>query len=424
MPSPRRTLTLDQARELIADRGFLRDADASAPDRQVGVELEWLAVDLADSRTPASLEVLRDTVDAIGDLPGRSRVTFEPGGQVELSSAPRLVELICPTMAKDVQIFGDALAAAGVGLIAFGLEPGPQRDRTVCTPRYDAMEAFFDVGGGAGRTMMCSTASTQVNLGFGAVDMVEQCWRLSHDLGPVLAAAFANSPFGAHGPSGHRSTRLAVWRAIDPGRTAPALDGTRDDCRSTWARYALAANVMLVRGGDGNAEPLLRPFSFADWLDRGHELGWPDIDDLDYHLTTLFPPVRPRGWLELRMIDAIPSPWWRVAVAVAAVLVHEEHLASEAGAILAPAHDLWTEAARDALHHPVLRQAAQQCFSLALDAMPTAGVDTTTIEATAAYVDRFVARGVTPADERLDAWARTGEMLPRPENATPETVWS
>ena len=52
---------------------------------------------------------------------------------------------------------------------------------------------------------------------------------------------------------------------------------------------------------------MLAPLTFAEWIEDGHELGWPTLDDLDYHLTTLFPPVRPRGWLELRMIDALPD---------------------------------------------------------------------------------------------------------------------
>ena len=60
-----------------------------------------------------------------------------------------------------------------------------------------------------------------------------------------------------------------------------------------------------------------------DWVEAGHPLGFPTADDLAYHLTTLFPPVRPKGWLELRMIDALPDPWWRVPVAVAAAWIDD-----------------------------------------------------------------------------------------------------
>ena len=82
------------------------------------------------------------------------------------------------------------------------------------------MEAFFDCSGSAGRAMMRSTAALQVNLDLGRGDEVQRRWRAAHEVGPVLAAAFANSPIGDTGPTGHRSTRLAIWSAIDGGRTA------------------------------------------------------------------------------------------------------------------------------------------------------------------------------------------------------------
>ena len=83
------------------------------------------------------------------------------------------------------------------------------------------MESYFDASGDAGRTMMRSTAAIQVNLDLGPPDEIDARWRLTHALGPVLAASFANSPFADGGPTGWRSTRLAVWHEIDPTRTVP-----------------------------------------------------------------------------------------------------------------------------------------------------------------------------------------------------------
>src|SRR5260370_602106 len=117
-------------------------------------------------------------------------------------------------------------------------------------------------------------------------------------------------------PTGGRSTRLAVGLAVAPGRTAPVHGAGR--CPDEWTRYALDARVMLVRASDREHVPVTDGLDFQSWIADGHPLGWPTRDDLDYHLTTLFPPVRPRGWLELRMIDALPDPWWRVAVVVSA----------------------------------------------------------------------------------------------------------
>jgi glutamate--cysteine ligase len=274
---------------------------------------------------------------------------------------------------------------------------------------------------------MRSTAAIQVNVDFGPGDDANRRWRQAHDLGPVLAAAFANSPFEHGAPTGWRSTRLAVWRAIDPGRTTPVDrdangngNGTSDASgRAAWARYALDAGVMLVRADDERHVPVLEPLTFADWIDRGHELGWPTLDDLDYHLTTLFPPVRPRGWLELRMIDAVPSPWWRAAAAVTSVLLHDDNASARAACAVEPVRDRWVEAASSALAFPDLADAARECFAAALDALPAAGADDDTVAAVEEFVDRYVARGRCPADDRLDEWATTGRLLPAADNAEP-----
>ena len=106
--------------------------------------------------------------------------------------------------------------------------------------------------------------------------------------------------------------------------------------------------------------------SFEQWIVDGHALGWPTLDDLAYHVTTLFPPVRPRGWLELRMIDALPEQWWPVAVAVTVALL-DDPLAAEWATVgdRARVRDRWSTAARDALHDPALGDAARWCFDAA-----------------------------------------------------------
>jgi glutamate--cysteine ligase len=427
VPAPRPTLTPDDARRLVGERGFSRSPtpvdrrsdDRRSDDRRVGLELEWLTVDLAEPSRAADMD--RDAAKSAGALPGGSRVTFEPGGQIELSAPPLPLATACDALAADVDVLGSALGRADIGLAAVGLEPGPVRDRSVHTPRYDAMEAYFDASGPAGRTMMRSTAALQVNLDLGDDVETEHRWRAAHDLGPVLAAAFANSPFGERGPSGYHSTRLAVWSAIDHGRTTPARCTNGRGCRDAWTDYALSASVMLVRVSDEQAEPVLSPLPFAQWVEEGHRLGWPTPDDLEYHLTTLFPPVRPRGWLELRMIDALPTPWWRVAAAVAAVLVHDAPTRSVADSLGGTA-DLWVDASRHGLAHPVLAAAARACFTDALARMASAGVDAETIDASGEFIDRYVARGRTPADDQLDRWERTGIATPPLENAPLDSV--
>ena len=135
---------------------------------------------------------------------------------------------------------------------------------------------------------------------------------------------------------------------------------------------------------------------FGAWVEDGHELGHPTVEDLDYHLTTLFPPVRPRGWLELRFFDALPDPWWRAATTVVSTLLSDDEAGRTAALFSSGTEDLWGEAARFGLAHPALADAARACFDVALGARH----DDTVAE----FADRFVARRRSPADDRLEEW--------------------
>ncbi len=400
MPSSRPGLGLTEAVDHVRARSF-----PDAASDLTGVELEWLVVPDAMGRYPS-----RDQLDDVV-LPGGSALSVEPGGQLELSSRPAssLGEL-CSDVGDDVECLRGAVVAGGGLLLGMGmgLVADPPSRRCWSNPRYDAMAAFFAPDGPAGSIMMTSTASVQVNIGLGAVAEREARWRRANLLGPVLGAAFANSPLAAGGPTGRASTRLNVWTAIDPTRTSSAWHpGQRCDA---WPAYVLDARVMLIRRSQMDFLPIIGRLTFRQWLTDGHELGYPTIDDLDYHLTTLFPPVRPKGWLELRYLDALPTPWWQVAAAVASGLVRNADAGARAERAAVRFADRWALAAHG-LVHPGLRRAAQECFAAATDALGDMGVGAGLIDAVAEYADRFVARGRTPADDRLDAFRRCGSAV-------------
>jgi glutamate--cysteine ligase len=363
MPGPLRHLTLQGAKDLIAAT-VLEPAGAC---NKIGLEYEAF---------PSAPHHVVVAALADVDLPGASRVTFEPGGQVELSGPcfPTAAEA-CTALRADLE----AVAAAGIALDATGIHPhAGTRPRVLDTPRYRAMEAYFDGHGPDGRRMMRDTAAFQINVDAAG----ERRWRLLHALAPVLAAAFANSP-----AEGWKSARLRAWLAIDPTRTAP-VGGTGP---AAWVAYALRAKVMFIRSSPDTYHPVDRTLTLAEWIEQGHDLGFPTEDDVAYHLTTLFPPVRPRQWLELRFLDALPDPWWQVAAAATSALLDDPEIAERA----CLAHDtarLWPEAARYGVAHPVLGAAAHAC----LKAVPEA----------AAFVERFTARGRCPADDAtVAAWA-------------------
>lgn len=391
-------------------RAVLDDCFRPSFRGRVGIEAEWFVVALDDPRRAVAIEHVSEVCGRVGPRLG-SRLTFEPGGQVELSSPPGDgVDAAARLLADDAALLRDALGAEGLGLVALGLDPQRPRRRVLDTARYRAMADYFDTEWPAGEAMMCGTASIQINLDIGTERDIEARWDLAHALGPTLAAAFANSPLEDGRPSGWRSTRLAVWLALDPTRTNPVAS-TLPAARA-WEQYVLDARVMLVRHSDDHFDPVLAPLTFRAWMDGDGSWGYPTVDDLRYHLTTLFPPVRPRGWLELRMLDALPDPWWRVAAAVTTALLDDAEAMERAGHAVDRAREMWREAARHAVQHPILARAARDCFAVALDTLPRLDVDSSTIDLVAEYRDRYVARGRCPADDRLAEWTRDGSQWP------------
>jgi len=427
----------------------------TGPPGQVGVELEWLVCDRRDLalQVPATrVAAALDGLDAPGALPAKGRITTEPGGQLELSSAPAASLGGCVSAAsRDLTALRGAMSAAGLTLSGHGLDPARPPRRVLDLPRYAAMEEFFDRGGPWGRVMMCSTASVQVCLDAGHDRAgpvgYRSRWRLLHAIGPVLVSAFANSPLRDGRPSGWRSTRQAVWARLDPGRTrAPAgaepvrggrgapFAGDGADPRSAWTAYALDAELMCIPQDDSPSWTAPPGLTFRDWL-RGAGERRPTVDDLTCHLSTLFPPVRPRGHLELRMIDAQPADGWIVPTAIAAALLGDPQAADAAmaaaepvwhdshpvpvrhqksdtrarpgartwpGARAWPDADPWLRAARYGPGDPALARAARACFEAAEAALGRADAPAAVRLAVADFAERYVLRNRCPADDLLE----------------------
>lgn len=404
-------LTLADARRIVAEHGF-KPATPTASRPRLGVEIEWHPVDLEHPGHGVPFDLVEASARAVA-LPHDSRLTFEPGGQVELSSRPFPGFDAGAATLADARALIAGLARDGIGLVALGLLPGAARPRALRSPRYDAMEAHFDALGTAGRTMMRQTAAIQVNVDLGDARERPDRWTTAHALGPLLAAAFANSPFVDRAPSGWASNRLAVWLAIERGRTAPV--GATGTAASAWADYSLRAPLMFIRASETEFVPVCTPLTFGRWITDGHDLGWPTPDDLSYHLTTLFPPIRPRGWLELRMVDALPAQWAVVPGYLALALLEHSDAVRRVTPELAPLAGRWEDAARHGLHHPDFARAANVCFDVAIDAMARLDAPADAVDLVDAYRERYVRRSRCPADDLVDAWRATGRLLPDAE---------
>jgi glutamate--cysteine ligase len=368
---------IDQAAEYVSGICF-----KTGPPRLLGTELEWTVHHLDDPTRPLDPALLAralsphtpSTLDPAADplpLPGGTTLTVEPGGQVEVSSPPQAhLASLYAQVSADVRYLSGLLARAGLRLGERAADAYRPPRRLLHTPRYDAMAEAFAGYGPHGRTMMCSTAAVQVCLDAGVAARVPARWAALHALGPVLVALFANSAHHAGQPTGWASSRMRAWLGMDPGRTAPVPTG--DDPAGEWARYALRAPVLCVRraGRSWRCRPRT---SFAEWVAGAFDPP-PTRADLDYHLSTLFPPVRPRGYVEVRYLDQQPPGQWHHPVAVLAALFADETTVDEVRDVCAPVEGRWTEAARHGLGYRPVARAARAVAALAGDRMARTGL--------------------------------------------------
>lgn len=272
---------------------------ARRPGR-VGAEVELIPVTDTARPRPVAPRLLTAGFDA--DFRAAAVPSFEPGGQLELSPAPRgSVPALVGHLHTQLRRAAEIASARGVRLEAVGVNPFCA-DVPLYTPsaRYLAMQAAFDETGPDGRRMMRLTASLQV-----AVDLLpgragREQWLVANLAGPALAAAFSTS----------EGERTRIWHGADLRRTG--YDGRHLDVADPVGAY--------------------RAFAAA-----APRLPIPETADAAYHLSTLFPPVRPRGgYLEIRYLDAQPS--WRIEAAISALttLLCDAHARRDALDLLLP----------------------------------------------------------------------------------------
>ena len=375
------------------------------PVGRVGLEIEAHCFDLTDPMRRPDWAELTDTIADVPPLPGGSAITVEPGGAVELSGPPMDDPVAAiSAMTADRAVLRSAFAQAGLGLVLLGADPLRPAKRVNPGDRYRAMEQFFTASqtGDAGAAMMTSTASVQVNLDAGPQDGWAARVRLAHALGPTMIAIAANSPLLGGQFTGWRSTRQRVWSQLDSARCGPILGVNGDDPASDWARYALKAPVMLVHNPD--ATPVTDWVPFADWADGRVLLGGrrPTHADLEYHLTTLFPPVRPRRWLEIRYLDSLPEAVWPAVVFTLVTLLDDPVAADIAAEATEAVATAWDRAAQIGLGDRRLHEAATRCMQTAAERAPA------DLEESMQQLVRTVEKGRCPADDFSDRAVKYG----------------
>ena len=249
-------------------------------------------------------------------------VTLEPGGQLELSGAP-LVSLhgTCAETRAHLCQMREVTSPLDICMLGVGFQPLWGRGDISWMPkgRYKIMREYMPKRGNLGLDMMLRSCTVQVNLDYADErDMVRK-FRTSLALQPIATALFANSPFKDGVPSGLKSTRAQAWTDTDPDRCGvPAFVFEPDFGYARWVDYILDVPMYFLHRGDDYID--VSGLSFRDFMAGklpGFEGQYPTMEDFEDHMTTAFPEVRLKGYLEMRGADggswgnicALPALW-------------------------------------------------------------------------------------------------------------------
>jgi glutamate--cysteine ligase len=365
------------------------------------------------------------------DVTGGGAISLEPGGQFELSGAP--VETVHQTQSELMAHLAQVREVAtplGIGFLGLGLTPSWSRAQIPVMPkgRYKIMTNYMPKVGQYGLDMMYRTCTVQTNLDFSSeADMVKKL-RVSVALQPIATALFANSPFTEGKPNGFLSFRSEVWRDTDNARSGMIPWAFEDGMGfERWVDYALDVPMYFVKRGDTYID--VSGSSFRDFFAGKNEKipgERPTLSDWANHLSTIFPEVRLKRYLEMRGADGVPSDRLPALSAFWVGLLYDDSALNAAWDIVKN----WTAAERQALRDDVpklgfkakikdryLFEIAKECLLLAhgglrrrckLDAH---GRDESHhLEA----LDRILDSGKTPAEQMLDrfhgAWG--GSVAP------------
>jgi glutamate--cysteine ligase len=290
-------------------------------------------------------------------------ISLEPGGQFELSGAP--LETLHETAAEtsrhlyEVLDVGEDLA---IGFLGVGFSPKWTIDETPRMPkqRYGVMTRYMPQVGSRGLDMMYRTATIQVNLDFAdEADMVKKL-RVSLALQPIATALFASSPFTESKPNGFQSMRSEAWRDTDKRRTGMLPFVFEDGMGyERYVDYALDVPMYFVYRSGKYID--VAGSSFRDFMAgrlKGVEGMLPTLDDWSDHLTTLFPEVRLKRFLEMRGAD---GGRWSTITALSAFwtgLLYDDAALEAAWRLVKP----WSAEEREALRNGVPKAGFAMAF--------------------------------------------------------------
>lgn len=304
---------------LFAD--YLRRGAKPASEWRCGVEFEVFGYDCRNlqridaAQVQTVLEGFASSADDLVfedealvevSLGPAGRITVEPGGQIEFSSAPHR---LLSDIEREVQLFLKRLCEIadrhGLVFLATGFDPlrTIEEQRWFPKMRYEVMRPFLATRGRRAWDMMCRTCATQANLDYGSEEDLAKKFILGNRLAPIITAMFANSPFENGRPSGYKSTRTAVWLETDADRSGTSPLALVDEFSlEDFVAYALTVPMIFARR-DGRYLDAPAGLKFGDFLERGCNGIQPIFGDWADHLSTIFTDARLKQYVELRSAD-------------------------------------------------------------------------------------------------------------------------
>lgn len=294
--------------------GFLVENHAPLPyegPRGIEAILAAIAEDEAESQSGPWRRV-EENGRIIALAKKNATISLEPGGQLELSGAPvATLHETCEEVGYHLDLLKRVCMPRGVGFIGIGFHPTARWEDMPVVPksRYRIMERYMPKRGSRGLDMMKRTSTVQANFDYESEADMVATFRTALAIAPLCTALFANSPFRDGKPTGNLSERTLVWTDTDPDRTGfPDVVFAKDFGYARWLEWVLSVPMYFVRRGGEHLDYAGADFRvfLKDGLD-GHRATLRDFED---HLTTVFPEVRLKQYLEVRSADC--GPWSRI----------------------------------------------------------------------------------------------------------------
>ena len=340
---------------------------------------------------------------------------FEPGGQIEIATAPysSLIELE-QNLKKMQGILEEIQEENPVTFAQIGTHPfftGEEIGLQLPKPRYRHLQGYFNFLHPSGQQMMLQTCSQHINLDLGEEEET-QLLRIgvAQAICPLLTAIFANSPTLERKNSGKKSLRSTLWKNLDSKRTGFWIPEKEIFSKKAWieaySKMAFNAPLLNLKGIDDRW--FGEKFTWAYWLKNEIEGRKPTFPDWENHLSLLFPQVRMKGFLEVRATDALPRNWQIVPATFLSGIIYSSKSLEATWEILAPKiHklDLLCQQASDGLKEDEIFRMAGEIFQVAgdgLQSLPETFRSDSQIGLLESFFEHFTAKRRTPADDLLE----------------------